>query len=278
MRQTMERFVNKVVVITGGGKGIGRACAERFAREGAQVAVLDINLEDAQATSTMIDRETSIDLLAREGERSGGKSDSMAVYCNVADHECVHDSIQQVFDRWGRVDVLVANAGVYRGAPLAEDHFMDWQLVLDIDLTGTYLSCHAVAPVMMAQKSGSIVVMSSMAGKTSWSGTAAYSAAKTGGIGLVRSVAQELGPYNVNCNAVCLGHADTEMMRAVDARVCAENGWAPGNYLRQLADSNPMKRLGTVDETAALVAFLASEEARYINGQAIEIDGGRIMS
>lgn len=257
----MKRFENKVVVVTGGGNGIGRACVERFAAEGAQVAILDIQLEAAQAVGQTI---------------AGDKS--MAVFCNVADHECVHDSMQQVLDRWGRIDVLVANAGVYRGAPLTDDHLKDWQLVLDIDLTGTYLSCHAVATVMMAQKSGSIVVMSSMAGKTSWSGTAAYSAAKTGGIGLVRSIAQELGPYNVNCNAVCLGHADTEMMRAVDARVCEQHGWEPGTYLRELAETNPMKRLGTIEETAALVAFLASDEARYINGQAIEIDGGRIMS
>lgn len=257
----IDRFINKIVVITGGGKGIGRACAERFVSEGARVAVLDISLADAQATSTAI-----------------GEASCMAVYCNVADHDSVHRAFQQVIDRWGRVDVLVANAGVYRGGPLADDLQKDWQLVMDVDLTGTYLSCHAVAPVMMAQNSGSIVVMSSMAGKTSWPGTAAYSAAKTGGIGLVRSVAQELGPFNVNCNAVCLGHADTEMMRAVDARVCAENGWEPGAYLKELADSNPMKRLGTIEETAALVAFLASDEARYINGQAIEIDGGRIMS
>lgn len=257
----MQRFSGKVVVITGGGKGIGRACAERFVSEGARAAVLDISLADAQAACAAM-----------------GEANSMAVYCNVADHQSVHNAVQQVIDRWGRVDVLVANAGVYRGGPLADDLQKDWQLVIDVDLTGTYLSCHAVAPAMMAQRSGSIVVMSSTAGKTSWPGTAAYSAAKTGAIGLVRSVAQELGPFNVNCNAVCLGHADTEMLRAVDARVCAENGWEPGSYLKELAESNPMKRLGTITETAALVAFLASDEARYINGQAIEIDGGRIMS
>jgi NAD(P)-dependent dehydrogenase (short-subunit alcohol dehydrogenase family) len=254
----MKRFENKVVVITGGAQGIGRTCTQRFSSEGAKVAVLDIVLDRARETSEEVD--------------------GMAVYCNVADHQCVHDSFQAVIDQWGRIDVLVANAGVYRGGPLTEDLIKDWQLVMDIDLTGTFLSCHAVAPYMIAQNSGSIVVMSSMAGKTSWPGTAAYSAAKTGGIGLVRSVAMELGPYNVNCNAVCLGHADTEMMRQVDKRVCEENGWEEGSYLAELCQSNPMKRLGTVDETAALVAFLASDEARYINGQAIEIDGGRIMS
>jgi NAD(P)-dependent dehydrogenase (short-subunit alcohol dehydrogenase family) len=253
----MQRFVDKVVVITGGGRGIGQACAQRFASEGAKVAILDIDLQQAEATAASV----------------GG----IGCYCNVTDHQVVHDSIQQVINAWGTVDVLVANAGIYRGAPLCEDHLDDWQLVLDVDLTDSYLCCHAVTPFMMGQRSDSIVIMSSMAGKTSWPNSAAYSTAKTGGIGLMRSVAMELRPYNINCNAVCLGHADTEMMREVDLRICAENGWEPGTYLEELAETNPMKRLGTVEETAALVAFLASDEARYINAQAIEIDGGRIM-
>lgn len=255
---TEKRFTDKVVVITGGAKGIGKACAERFASEGARIAVLDVDLPAAEATAAQVN--------------------GMAAHCNVSDHDSIHKAVEVVLARWGRVDVLVANAGVYRGGPLSEDLLDDWNLVMSVDLTGTYLCCHAVASAMMAQGSGSIVIMSSMAGKTSWPNSAAYSAAKTGGIGLARSVAMELGPYNVNCNAVCLGHADTELMREVDRRVCEENGWTPGTYLKELADTNPMKRLGTVDETAALVAFLACEEARYINGQAIEIDGGRIMN
>jgi NAD(P)-dependent dehydrogenase (short-subunit alcohol dehydrogenase family) len=255
---SQERFSGKVAVVTGGAKGIGRACVQRFGREGARVAVLDIDLPSAEQTAAEI----------------GG----MAAHCNVADHDSVHGAVEAVLKRWGRVDVLVANAGIYRGGPLTEDLLEDWRLVLEVDLTGTYLCCHAVAPSMVAQRSGSIVIMSSMAGKTSWPHSAAYSAAKTGGIGLVRSIAMELGPHNINCNAVCLGHADTELMREVDRRVCAENGWETGAYLRELAETNPMKRLGTVEETAGLVAFLACEEARYINGQAIEIDGGRIMS
>lgn len=254
----MQRFVNKVVIVTGGARGIGKACAARFAAEGSRVAVLDIDQKQAETTAAEI---------------SG-----MGCYCNVADHDSVHAAVEQVINAWGRVDVLVANAGIYRSSPLCEDHLDDWRLVLDINLTGAYLSCHAVAPYMMAQNDGSIIVMSSMAAKTSWPSSAAYSAAKTGEIGLVRSVAMELGPYNINCNTVCLGHADTEMLREVDRQVCAQNSWQPGTYLKELAETNPMKRLGTVEETAALVAFLASAEARYINGQAIEIDGGRIMS
>jgi NAD(P)-dependent dehydrogenase (short-subunit alcohol dehydrogenase family) len=254
----MNRFQDRVVVITGGAKGIGRACAQRFNREGARVAVLDIDEAAAQ--------EAAQDL------------DGLALGCDVSDRASVQAAVGAVLERWGRIDALFANAGIYRGGPLTEIDLKDWQLVLDVNLSGVMLCCQAVAPTLMAQKSGSIVIMSSMAGKTSWPETAAYSASKSGAIGLMRSVAQELAPYNVNCNAVCLGHADTEMMRQVDRRVCQENGWQTGTFLKNLAQENPMRRLGTLEETAALVAFLASEEARYINGQAIEIDGGMVMS
>ncbi len=253
----MQRFEDKVIIITGGARGIGKACAERFAAEGGRVAVLDIDETAAMTTAEAIA--------------------GLAVQCDVTDRDSVQGAIEAVLAAWGRIDVLVANAGVYRAAPLPEVSLKDWRLVLAVNLTGVMLSCQAVAPTMMQQASGSIVIMSSMGGKTSWPATAAYSASKSGELGLMRSVAQELGPHNVNCNAVCLGHADTEMMRAVDARICEENGWAPGTYLQQLAEKNPMRRLGTVEETAAFVAFLASEEARYINGQAIEIDGGLLM-
>lgn len=254
----MKRFEDKVVAITGGARGIGKAAAERFASEGARVAVLDIDEAEAQ--------------------QSAAAFDGLALLCDVASKESQRTAVQTVIDIWGRVDVMVANAGIYRGAPLVELALDDWQRVLDIDLTGVMLSCQAVAPVMVEQKAGSIIAISSIAGKTSWPATAAYSAAKTGVIGLVRSIAQELGPYNINCNAVCLGHADTEMLRAVDARICEEEGWEPGTYLKQRIDDNPMKRLGTLGEVAGLIAYLASSEARYINGQAIEIDGGLVMS
>lgn len=254
----MNRFQERVIVITGGARGIGKACGKRFATEGAHVAVLDVDSDATQQTA----------------EELGG----LAVHCDVSNPESVQHGMQTVVDRWGRIDVLVPNAGVYRGAPLVDMALADWQLVLDIDLTGVMLCCQAVAPTMMAQNSGSIVIQSSMAGKTSWPATAAYSAAKTGVIGLMRSVAQELAAYNINCNAVCLGHADTELMRDVDRRICAENSWPEGQYLQKLIDANPMQRLGTVQEVAALTAFLASDEARYINGQAIEIDGGLLMS
>lgn len=254
----MNRYKDKVVIVTGGANGIGRAATKRFAREGARVAILDVDYQGATEIAE--------------------KVEGLAIQCDVSRKESVQESVEAVLSNFGRIDVLFANAGVYRGAPLTELAVEDWQLVLDVNLTGVLLCCQAVAPTMIKQNEGSIVVMSSMGAKTSWPASAAYSATKTGEIGVVRSIAQELGPHNINCNAVCLGHADTELMRDVDERICLENGWEPGTYLQELVDSNPMKRLGTVDETAAVVAFLASEEARYINGQAIELDGGRIMS
>ncbi len=258
----MKRFTNKVVIITGAARGIGKACAERFAVEGAKVAILDIDDTAACETAAAIFSEDEM----------------LPLCCDVREPESVQAAVQTVLETWGRIDMLVANAGVYRAAPLTEMKLEDWKLVLDVNLTGVMLCCQAVAPTMIAQKSGSIVVMSSMGAKTSWPATAAYSASKSGELGLMRSVAQELGCYNINCNAVCLGHADTAMMHAVDCRICEEACWEEGTYLEQLAERNPMRRLGTVEEVAALVAFLASEEARYINGQAIEIDGGLVMS
>jgi NAD(P)-dependent dehydrogenase (short-subunit alcohol dehydrogenase family) len=254
----MSRFTGKAVAITGGAGGIGRACGQRFAAEGARVALLDIDKAAAEQAATPIN--------------------GLAVACDVSNAASVSAAIETVLKRWDRLDVLVANAGIYRSSALADLSLTDWQLVLDVNLTGAMLCCQAAAPAMIEQGGGSIVVMSSMAGKTSWPASAAYSASKTGAIGLVRSIAQELGPYNVNCNAVCLGHADTEMLRAVDQRVCAEEGWAPGTFLRNLAQSNPMRRLARLDEVAALVAFLASEEGHYVNGQSIELDGGLVMS
>lgn len=254
----MRRFENRVVVITGGAKGIGRATAQRFAREGARVAVLDIDETVAKETAAAIA--------------------GIALACDVSNRESVRAAIETVLATWGRIDVLFANAGVYRGGALTELTLEDWQLVLGVNLTGAMLSCQAVAPTMMAQGSGSIIVMSSMAGKTSWPETAAYSATKTGVIGLMRSIAQELGPHNINCNAICLGHADTGLLRDVDRRVCTAEGWETGTYLESVAQENPMNRLCNLEEVAGLVAYLASDEARYINGQAIEIDGGLIMS
>jgi NAD(P)-dependent dehydrogenase (short-subunit alcohol dehydrogenase family) len=153
-----------------------------------------------------------------------------------------------------------------------------WQRLIDINLTGVFLCNQAVAPTMMAQRSGSIINISSMAGKTSWPSTAEYSASKTGVIGLTRSVAMELAPYGVTVNAVCPGNTLTDMVRSVAARQGEQLGMTGEEWLEMRANDCPMNRLAEPWEIAGVCAFLASQDARYITGQALEVDGGLVMS
>lgn len=259
----MKRFENFVTVVTGAARGIGKECCLRFAKEGSKVACLDINQELNEKTA--------------EACRTLGV-DAVAISCNVADSESVNAAINQVMERWGQIDNLVASAGIYTGAPLAELPLKQWQRTMDINLTGVFLINKAVAPVLMKQKKGSIINISSMAGKTSWPASAEYSASKSGVIGLTRSVAMEVAPFGVTANAVCPGNTVTEMFLDVAEKVGDLDGLTQEEWLKRRAQDNPMKRFAETWEIAGVVAFLASEDSRYINGQAIEVDGGMIMS
>ncbi len=258
-----KRFVGQVAVITGAAKGIGQATAIRFAEEGANVACLDVDDVANEAT-------------ARSLHQYG--VDAIALHCNVADMENVKTVFASILERWGRIDVLVTSAGIYTGAPLVDVSLEQWQRTIDINLTGVFLCNQAVAPIMMQQRSGSIVNISSMAGKTSWPGTMEYSASKSGVIGLTRSVAQELAPYGVTVNAVCPGNTLTEMVRGVAEQVGTRDGMTAEEWLQMRANDCPMKRLAEPWEIAGVIAFLASKDSRYITGQAIEVDGGMVMS
>jgi NAD(P)-dependent dehydrogenase (short-subunit alcohol dehydrogenase family) len=259
----MQRFVDQVAIITGAASGIGRACASRFAQEGAYVACLDV-MQEANQTAAAECRELGVE--------------AIAPHCDVTDRDSIKSAVQAAMDHWGRLDVLVAAAGIYSGAPLPEVSVGQWQRLIDINLTGVFLCNQTVAPIMLEQRSGSIVNISSMAGKTSWPGSAEYSASKSGVIGLTRSVAMELAPYGVTANAVCPGNTLTEMVKNVAAQVGSREGLTAEEWLNMRANDCPMKRLAQPWEIAGVVAFLASEDSRYITGQAIEVDGGMIMS
>ncbi len=259
----MKRFVGQVAVITGAGSGIGKACALRFAQEGANVLCLDVNDSNNEAA-------------AQECRQYG--VEALAMHCDVTREEDIERAVQTAMERWGRIDVLVAAAGIYRGAPLPEVSLKQWQLVIDVNLTGVFLSNRAVAPIMMKQRSGSIINISSMAGKTSWPASAEYSASKSGVIGLTRSVAMELAPYGATANAVCPGNTRTEMVEYVAATIAAREGISPEEWLSLRAKDCPMGRFAEPWEIAGVVAFLASEDSRYLTGQAIEVDGGMVMS
>jgi len=259
----LNRFTNQVAVITGAASGIGQACAMRFAQEGANIACLDFDATRNEETAELC--------------RSHGV-EALALKCDVTQKSDLQTAVGATMDAWGRIDVLVASAGIYTGNPLAEVPLSQWQRLIDINLTGTFLSNQAVAPILMQQSSGSIINISSMAGKTSWPSSAEYSASKSGVIGLTRSVAMELAPFGATCNAVCPGNTLTDMVRNVAGIVGAQDGLSAEEWLQLRANECPMKRMAEPWEIAGVVAFLASQDSRYLTGQAIEVDGGMIMS
>jgi NAD(P)-dependent dehydrogenase (short-subunit alcohol dehydrogenase family) len=251
-----------VTVVTGGAKGIGRACGLRFAHEGARVAVLDVLAEQAAATAN--------EILAQGQE-------AVAIHCDVRKPDQLAQAVTKVMAAWGRIDVWVNCAGVYTGSPLLDVSLEDWTYTVGTNLTGVFLGCQAVAPIMREQRSGRIINVSSMAGKTSWPATAEYSASKAAVIGLTRSVALDMAPFHVTVNAVCPGNTATDMVRQVAATIAPRDGMAPEEWLKLRAADCPLRRLATPDEIAGPVAFLASAEARYLTGQAISIDGGMVL-
>ena len=262
---TIKRFEDRVVAVTGGAKGIGKACCLRFAEEGAKVAVMDLAMDQAAA-------------VAAECERRSGQP-ALALRCNVADAASVDAAFAAVLTAWSGLDVVVASAGIYSGQPLVEVPLEAWQKVIDVDLTGVFLTNKAAAAIMMTNHCGAAIInISSMAGKTSWPASAQYSAAKSGVIGLTRSVAMELAPYNITVNAVCPGNTITEMVEGVAATIAARDGLSASEWLKLRSQDCQMKRFALPEEIAGVVAFLASPDAAYITGQAIEVDGGMVMA
>ena len=224
----MKRFENQVVIITGAASGIGKACALRFAHEGANVACLDVS-DDACETVVSACREKGVE--------------AFSTHCDVTEPSEVEGAVQRTLERWRRIDVLVASAGVYSGSPLPEVSLKQWQRLIDINLTGVFLADRAVAPVLIQQKSGSIINLSSMAGKTSFPASAEYSASKSGVIGLTRSVAMDLAPYGVTVNAICPGNTLTEMVERVAERAGAQDGLTAEAWLEMRASDCRMGRL-----------------------------------
>ncbi len=259
----MKRFSNQVVLITGAANGIGKACARRFAQEGANIACLDYAVD---ANEAVVEECRALGV------------EALALQCDVTDPESIDTAVKAIMQQWGRIDTMITSAGIYTGSPLSEVSLAQFQRTIDINLTGAFLSNKAIAPIMMAQRSGSIINLSSMAGKTSWPASAEYSSSKSGVIGLTRSVAMELAPYGVTVNALCPGNTLTDMVRNVAKKVGALDGMTGDEWLQLRANDCPMKRLAEPWEMAGVVAFLASEDSRYLTGQAIEVDGGMVMS
>lgn len=254
----MRRFEGSVAVVTGGGQGIGSAVALALATEGAAVVVA--------ARST--DR---IERVAREIKKAGGNA--WAVPCDVTDAASVHSLAQAAGRRAGVVDILVNNAGAAHSAPLAKTTLDDWNRVLAVNATGTFLCTQAFVSAMLMRKQGSVVNVASVAGLAGARYIAAYAAAKHAVIGLTRSLAAELEGTGVTCNAVCPGFVDTEMTQESVARVVAKTGKSPDDALAAMLASAGQRRLITPGEVAQAVLVLCDPHGERPNGTAVTITG-----
>ena len=246
----MGKLDRKVAIVTGAGQGIGRGIAEKLAAEGATVVVTDLNEVTA--------KETAQELGA------------VGIQADVTSRESVDAMVGQVHRQFGRIDVLVNNAGWDKAGPFVDSDTADWDRVIAINLYGVLHTCKAVLPIMAEQGSGSVVNLASDAGRVGSSGEAVYSAAKGGVIAFTKAVAREMARHGVNANAVCPGPTDTALF--------ASMGGDNPKLREALTKAIPFRRLAQPSDLANVVAFLASDEASYVTGQTVSVSGGLTMS
>lgn len=248
------RFEGKVAVVTGAAQGIGAATARRFAAEGATVAVVDLTEERAQA-------------VAKEVRESGATA--LAVGCDVSDAAQVDAAVDGIVAELGKIDVLVNNAGVTRDNLVFKMTEEDWDVVLDVNLKSVFLLSRAAQRHMVPAKSGRIVNLSSISARGN-RGQANYAAAKAGIQGVTSALAIELGPFGITVNAVAPGYVATPMTEATAQRV----GVSPEQAQEAAAAQIPVRRVAQPEDIAAVITFLASDDAQYVTGQTIYATGG----
>ena len=252
----MDRLKGKVAVVTGGGGGIGSATCRRFAEEGAKVAVLDIDLESAQAVAASIP-----------------DSDTLALRVDITNLENVEQSIEQTEQQLGSVDILINNAGWDVFRPFLKTNPTFWRKVIDINLVGVLNMHHVVLPGMAERGYGRVVSVSSDAGRVGSSGESVYAACKAGMIGFARTLAREHARQGITFNVVCPGPTDTALFSSY-----SEGAGDPEKLRNAMQRAVPMGRIGTPDDLPGAIAFLASDDAAYITGQVISVSGGLTMS
>jgi acetoin reductase-like protein len=254
------RFKDKIAIITGAGRGIGRAIAMRLAGEGANIAVCDI------------DADTAAETVAQIKERG---VEAIGLQLDVRDRKGIAEMVQTVVDAWGRIDILVNNAGITISKPVTEFDEEEWDRTLDINLKGVFNCSQLVLRKMVEQGSGKIVNIASESGKTARPDFSVYAASKFGVVGFTQGLAQEVARFGINVNAVCPGIVHTAMWEELDRVLAKRKGMKEGEVLASRKALIPIGRLETPEDVAGVVAFLVSDDASYMTGQAVNVTGGR---
>jgi 2-hydroxycyclohexanecarboxyl-CoA dehydrogenase len=245
----MDRLTGKTAIVTGAGQGIGKAIAGKLAAEGAFVVVTDVDEPGADETASAL-------------------ANAIAIRADVTDRRSVQAMVEEVVRQFGRVDVLVNNAGWDKASPFVDSEPADWDRAIAVNLYGVLHTCKAVLPIMAGQGGGAVVNLGSDAGRVGSSGEAVYSAAKGGVIAFTKSLAREMARHQVRVNCVCPGPTDTALFASF-----------AGPGLREaLTKAIPFRRLGQPADVANVVAFLASDEASFVTGQTVSVSGGLTMS
>jgi len=246
------KLKNKVAIITGSARGIGKATALRFAQEGAMVVVNDVDLEEAKEVVSQINSQ---------------QEKAVAVKADVSDEKEVEKMVEVAYSKFGRIDILVNNAGIIKRGSIEDHSYEDWDKVIAVNLRGTYNCAKAVVPIMKNQRYGKIINVSSVAGKVGDIASApSYGSSKGAINALTKSLARELAEYGICVNAVAPHAIETEM----------SSEWSEKKR-REIVAQIPLKRLGRPEEVAAAILFLASDEASFITGEILDVNGGYLM-
>lgn len=247
-------MTKKVAFITGAGRGIGREIAQKLAQKGLAIVVTDVNLENAKETVSRI-------------EELGGEA--VAVLCDVTKLESVEDAVQNAVEQFGKIDVLINNAGWDKIEPFLKSEPSTWELILNINLMGQIHTCKSILPLMIENGYGKVVNIASDSGRVGSSGEAVYSAAKGGVIAFTKTMAREMARHKININSIAPGPADTPLFKEI--------GEYNEGIATALVKAIPFRRLAQPSDIANAVAFLASDEAEYITGQTLSVNGGLAM-
>ncbi len=259
---------DRIALVTGGGQGLGEAICHRLAREGAHIVVADLNLNGAEWVAA--------DIMAQTDRRA------IAVQADVTDEDQVEAMIRRTVDEFGRLDILISNAGILIAEAVDEFPADKWRAVINVNLVGYFLCAKHAARVMKAQRSGVIIQVNSKSGKKGSYKNSAYAASKFGGIGLTQSIALELAEYGVRVNAVCPGNLLdsplwTQGPQSLFKQYARKWGISEEEVRQKYIDQVPLKRGCTYDDVCNVILFLASDQASYMTGQAINVTGGQEM-